>query len=227
MEARQALQSSARAKVDVLKPAIARLQQAIAGFAEVSEPSRALTRIQESERRIVAMEKALERFCRVVDAAPHRVEISADEHVAMVRSVWSELSDARPHQAKLDLEDLPGCTADPQLLRHVWQNLLSNAIKYSSHNPTPCVEVFHDEAGFHVRDNGVGFDPEHADQLFGLFHRLHKNSEFPGVGVGLAITHRIVEMHEGHMDASAVPGRGAMFSFSLDEYEEFPEAQAA
>jgi signal transduction histidine kinase len=103
----------------------------------------------------------------------------------------------------------------------VWSNLLSNAAKYSSKSTTPEVRVSgrleNGEAVFCVEDNGTGFDMRYYDKLFQVFQRLHRESEYPGTGVGLAIVHRIVTRHGGRVWADSSPGLGARFSFSLPQ----------
>jgi light-regulated signal transduction histidine kinase (bacteriophytochrome) len=109
--------------------------------------------------------------------------------------------------------------ADHQLIRQVWQNLLGNAIKFSATKPEPGIEVgqrtIGDEEVYYVRDNGVGFNPAYAGELFGVFKRLHSAQSFPGTGVGLAICHRIVTSHGGRIWAEAREGEGATFYFTL------------
>jgi light-regulated signal transduction histidine kinase (bacteriophytochrome) len=117
------------------------------------------------------------------------------------------------------IAELPDILGDHMLLRQVWINLLANAVKYSSKKADPHIEVWAqtDETGvvFHVRDNGVGFDMTYADKLFGVFQRLHRDSEFPGTGVGLAIVQRVIRRHGGEVWADAQLGEGATFSFRL------------
>lgn len=114
---------------------------------------------------------------------------------------------------------LPPCTGDQVLLTQVFANLLSNAFKYSSRNPAPVVEIDGTVEGemvtYRVRDNGVGFDPAHAQKLFRVFSRLHTTDEFPGTGIGLSIVQRIVQRHGGRIWAEAELGKGACFSFTL------------
>ncbi len=117
------------------------------------------------------------------------------------------------------IADLPQIRGDHVLLRQVWINLLANAVKYSSKNADPHIDVWAEREAtsvvFHVRDNGVGFDMTYADKLFGVFQRLHKSSDFPGTGVGLAIVKRIIRRHGGEVWADATLGAGATFSFRL------------
>ncbi len=109
---------------------------------------------------------------------------------------------------------------DENMLRTVWQNLLGNAVKYTGQCEVAriAVSVQQGRSGdyeFTVSDNGAGFDMQYADKLFGVFQRLHRASEFPGNGIGLANVRRIVARHGGRVWAEAEPGRGAHFHFSL------------
>lgn len=123
--------------------------------------------------------------------------------------------------AAVDIVVEPGMSAqaDPVLVRRVLDNLIGNALKYSGKVACPRVEVGKVPATnpcvFYVRDNGAGFDMQHADKLFGLFQRLHSHKDFPGTGVGLAGVQNIVRRHGGRVWAEAEPGRGACFYFTL------------
>jgi len=119
----------------------------------------------------------------------------------------------------VDLKELPDCAGDMSLIKQVWLNLLGNAIKYSSKNAAPVITIGAVENGnqpvYFVKDNGVGFDAQYSNKLFGVFQRLHSNEEFQGTGVGLALVKRIIEKHHGQVWAEAAPGLGATFYFSL------------
>jgi len=107
---------------------------------------------------------------------------------------------------------------DERLLRIALDNLLRNAWKFTSKTPRPRIEfgkAHERDSAFFVRDNGAGFDMVHAGRLFGVFQRLHTTSEFPGNGVGLATTNRIVKRHGGRMWADARVNEGATFYFTL------------
>ena len=129
---------------------------------------------------------------------------------------------------------LPMVIGDENMLRTVWQNLLSNAVKYTGHCEVAQIEVSVQQGRrgdyeFTVADNGAGFDMQYADKLFGVFQRLHRASEFPGNGIGLANVRRIVARHGGRVWADAQPGQGARFHFSLpatDAAGAYPESRA-
>jgi signal transduction histidine kinase len=118
----------------------------------------------------------------------------------------------------IELQALPTVAADAQLLRPVMLNLIGNALKFSAGQRQPRVEIGArqeaDRVTVFVRDNGVGFPPERATELFQPFHRLHGRA-FSGHGVGLSIVRRAVERHGGRVWAESRPGEGATFSFSL------------
>lgn len=157
------------------------------------------------------------RFSRLGRADIHRRPV--DMHLA-VREVWAELASQRPvDRVKLHIGELPPADGDPNLLRHVWTNLLDNAIKYSSQRSQPEITIGSFTEGacvwYHVQDNGVGFDSRFADKLFGVFQRLHREEDFPGTGVGLALVQRIVQRHGGAIRARGEVERGARFEFTL------------
>jgi signal transduction histidine kinase/DNA-binding response OmpR family regulator len=126
------------------------------------------------------------------------------------------------HMRSIDwrIERLPDAKCDPALIRQVFVNLLANSVKYTrlrrgariqvgvetSPKGTPCI---------FVRDNGVGFDMQYANKLFGVFQRLHRPDEFEGTGVGLATVRRIIERHGGEIWGESVLGEGATFRFTL------------
>jgi light-regulated signal transduction histidine kinase (bacteriophytochrome) len=114
---------------------------------------------------------------------------------------------------------MPTVRADAAMLRQVFVNVLSNAVKYTRPRPCARIEVGCDaneeEDFFFVRDNGVGFDRQYADRLFGVFQRLHRADEFEGTGIGLAHVRRIVLRHGGRTWAEGAVDEGATVYFSV------------
>jgi len=109
--------------------------------------------------------------------------------------------------------------ADARMMEIVMRNLLGNAWKYTVHTPAAAIRVYATHEGgqrlFHVVDNGIGFNMAHSEKLFQPFQRLHRQDEFPGIGIGLATVQRIVHRHGGQIRATSAPGQGAQFCFSL------------
>jgi light-regulated signal transduction histidine kinase (bacteriophytochrome) len=120
--------------------------------------------------------------------------------------------------AVITADRLPKVHGDASQLAHVFQNLLSNALKYSKQGVPPRVHVSARQDGYYwiisIQDNGIGFEPQYAERIFGLFKRLYKE-EYPGTGLGLAICKRIVERYGGRIWAEGRPLEGATFYFSL------------
>ena len=139
----------------------------------------------------------------------------------MARQIFDELFASSPRtQMTLLIAGQMSAEGDAGLLEIAMQNLLSNAWKYTS----KCVEAriefgctteANGERIYHVRDNGAGFDPQYASRLFGVFQRLHAESEFPGTGVGLATVQRIIHRHGGRIWAESAVDKGATFYFTL------------
>jgi len=140
---------------------------------------------------------------------------------ALVLGVLNDLHkpDGTVVQAKPD--ELGDVLADPNLLEHALRNLLSNAVKFSQRAAQPTITIGSEMRGgervFYVRDNGVGFDAQHAGRLFEVFHRLHRDQDFEGTGVGLTIVKNVIERHGGRVWAESAPGQGATFYFTLGD----------
>ncbi|MBP7371252.1 MAG: PAS domain S-box protein [Opitutaceae bacterium] len=139
---------------------------------------------------------------------------------ALVGEVWAEIRASEPARvAELETGELPPALADGPLLRQVWVNLLGNAFKYTRRRVQAKIVITGERAGqetvYHIADNGVGFDMRYADQLFTVFHRLHRDEEFEGTGVGLALAQRIVRRHGGRIWAEGAVDQGATFHLAL------------
>jgi PAS domain S-box-containing protein len=147
---------------------------------------------------------------------------------ALVVSVLNELvKDDDRERIDFKIARLHSMSADASLMRQVWVNLLSNALKFTSKKEQATIEVGSksnkEEIIYFVRDTGAGFDMEYANKLFGVFQRLHSESEFEGTGVGLAIVQRIIHRHEGRVWAEGQVDQGATFYFALPRKEEHHE----
>ena len=124
--------------------------------------------------------------------------------------------------AEITVDSLPQVQGDRRQMRQLFQNLLDNAITYSGDNP-PRVHVSAEQSGsewvISVRDEGIGIDPGHTDEIFEVFQRLNHREEYPGSGIGLALCQRIVERHGGDIWVESELGEGSTFSFTLPDAE--------
>ena len=150
------------------------------------------------------------------------LKISVNTH-EMVEDIINTLNNKSNISWKI--QRLPNLWGDENTMRQVWINLLSNAIKYSGNNEQPRIEVGAFEKDGHsiffVRDNGVGFNPKYAANLFKVFQRLHSAVHFEGTGIGLAIVEKIISRHGGAVWAEAEENKGACFYFSIPQQKTF------
>jgi len=166
--------------------------------------------IQRGARQLSELIDALLTYSRLGEVELKRERVQLGE---VVPEVIAGLKPSR--QVEWRIGELPAVLGDRALLTQVLSILLNNALKYASAERRTRVDVGADADGVYVRDNGVGFDMRYAGKLFGLFQRLHRQDEFEGVGVGLALARRIIERHGGRIWADANVGEGAIFRFTL------------
>ena len=150
---------------------------------------------------------------------------------ALAREVVAEVRAGQPDRhVEVEIQDGLLVEADPSLVRTVLQNLLANAYKFTSKAAHPRIRFGAIEQDgvpvYFVADNGAGFDMAHAERLFLPFYRLHRETEFPGDGIGLATVMRAVRKHGGTIWAQAAVNEGATFHFSLTSGAQ-PPASAA
>ena len=151
-----------------------------------------------------------------------RVEITTSE-IDMNGLASEVVEELKPsvagYKLQVEIEPIPSSIGDRAMMRQVFVNLLSNAIKFSSSREPAIIKVGGsiegDEAIYYVRDNGIGFDMQYADKLFGVFQRLHSARDYEGTGIGLSIVKRIITRHGGRVWAEGKLNEGATIFFTL------------
>jgi signal transduction histidine kinase len=203
--------------------------RAVAGFSRIlseeyephlpAEAQAYLHRVEDNAQQMGQLIDDLLAFSRLGRQAIKRQPVAPAD---LARTILEELLDQQQEsRVKVTLGDLPGCQADPVLLKQVFVNLLSNALKFTRQREVATIEIgcLYDNGVpvYFVKDNGVGFDMQYAHKLFGVFQRLHRAEEYEGTGVGLAIVQRVINRHGGRVWADAKPGQGASFYFTVGE----------
>lgn len=176
-----------------------------------------LQRVREAAHRMARLIDDLRELAQVSRTDIRREDVNVTD---IVESIAKELRGRDP-QRNVELIVAPGLRAegDPRLIRIALQSLLENAWKFKGKRPRAVIEFgaasANGQNAFFVRDDGAGFDPDHAGGLFAPFQRLHRAAEFPGTGIGLATVQRIVRRHGGRVWAESAPEKGATFYFTL------------
>jgi PAS domain S-box-containing protein len=201
--------------------------RSIDGYTQILMEDYAPKLDQEGKRLLDVVVNNARRMARLIDDLLDFSKVSRKELArttvnteSLVNSILNEIRAQEPNRdVELKIDHLFNCEADPNLLRQVWFNLLSNALKYTRRKQKAIIEISSvqsaNEVVYTIKDNGTGFDMQYSNKLFGVFQRLHRQNEFEGTGVGLAIVHRIVTRHGGRVWAKGEIDNGAVFHFSL------------
>ncbi|GBF39080.1 sensor histidine kinase [Leptospira johnsonii] len=181
------------------------------------EGKRIIGKIIENAKQMGQLVDDLLEFSRLGRTELGEKEISMKE---LAMTVYKELINLESgREIHFEIQDIPNVRADQPAVRQLWVNLISNAIKYTKKIGSPTIQIGSMESQegtvFYIKDNGAGFNMQYYHKLFGVFQRLHSNSDFEGTGVGLAIVKRIVSRHGGNVWAESKEGEGATFYFTL------------
>jgi len=178
---------------------------------------RYLNIISESSKEMGNLIDALLSFSRLGRAELQQGKINSGSLVSQVIKTFDDELVGR--NVEINISELPDTMGDETLITQVWANLISNALKYSQNQEKAVIDIGgkteNDMTIFYIKDNGAGFDMRYAGKLFGVFQRMHKSSDFEGIGIGLANVNRIIIRHGGTCWAESEVNKGATFYFSL------------
>ncbi len=185
-------------------------------------------RIQKAAERMQNLITDILTFSKI---SSEKVEFAQSDLNKIVLEVISDMDEViRERQATVEVAPLPVLEVNAGLIKPLFQNLIANALKYSKKGVPPDIRIKADVAPkspvwtgkytrnycrIFIEDNGIGFDQRYAEEIFGMFKRLHRNSEFEGTGIGLALCKKIVEQHNGFISARSKVGEGSTFIISL------------
>jgi light-regulated signal transduction histidine kinase (bacteriophytochrome) len=192
------------------------LEQNLAGKLDASS-AEYLAVIGQSARQMSLLLDGVLSYSRVCRRELNRTTLHLD---TAINAVLQELKlEMEGRRIDWQIQPLPEVEADPWMIRQTLAQLLSNALKFTrTRDPARIsisAETGPDEIILRIEDNGIGFDPQYTDRLFGLFQRLHSDARFEGKGVGLAHVRRMIQRHGGRLWAEAKPDAGATFFIAL------------
>ena len=181
------------------------------------ETKRQFKQVRDSAK---AMGRLIDDLLALSRLSKQELDVTAVDIRRLAEKAWEELQNINPDRTmNLKMKPMPQGRADKALVKQVLVNILSNAIKFTKARDVAMVEMGGYEEGienvYFVKDNGVGFDMQFHDKLFGVFQRLHDASEYEGTGVGMALAQRIIHRHKGRIWAESKVDEGATFYFTL------------
>jgi signal transduction histidine kinase len=186
-------------------------------------------RIQKAAERMQNLITDILTFSKISVDKPLFVETDLN---ALITEILSEMDeDLREKKAKVMVDKLPNLYVNPSLMKPLFHNLIGNAVKYRRKDIEPLIKITSDITAptngkatkdannkycrIFIEDNGIGFDQKYAEEIFGMFKRLHHNTEFEGTGIGLALCKKIVEQHKGYISARSKINEGSTFIVSI------------
>ncbi len=192
------------------------------------EDTKSITRIQKAAERMQALIVDILSFSKVSTDKSNFVDI--DLNILLKEILLEFDEDIQENKIVISIETMPSLCVNPNLISTLFQNLISNAVKYRRKDIETKINVRHEMSldlndrsqnltskycRIFVEDNGIGFDPKYSEEIFGMFKRLHKNDEYTGTGIGLALCKKIAELHNGYISARSKLGEGSTFILSV------------
>jgi signal transduction histidine kinase len=189
-----------------------------------------LTRIQHAAERMQALITDILTFSKI---SAERMVFTDCNLRTLIEEILTDVDEeVKQKNASIEVDDLYTIQGNPGLIRPLFYNLINNALKYSKKDVSPVIkirselsiavngrnnnqEIPNRYCRIYIEDNGIGFDQKYAEEIFGMFKRLHRHAEFEGTGIGLALCKKIVEQHNGYISARSRINEGSTFIISL------------
>jgi signal transduction histidine kinase len=193
---------------------------------------------EDGRTNILRIQKAAERMQNLITDILTFSKIAVDKAAfvetdinLLIDEVLVDLDEeVKTKNARIIIDKIPVLSVNPGLIKPLFQNLIGNALKYCKKDVPPLIRITHElnnqlngkskelkdkYCKIMIQDNGIGFDQKYAEEIFGMFKRLHHNTEFQGTGIGLALCKKIVEQHKGYISARSKVNEGSTFIISL------------